>query len=231
MAFSAVAGALWAGQSPAFAPLARLQSARLQTRLFNFKSEITPDQTKAAIAQFKSRAAAAGLDGVMVGRDAIAQPFATRFEWICMAQWNAATLPSEPARDQFKIAGDELALLCRDQAVCDLKCPLPAGYGGAPGVKVRHTVMFSFKPEASREDRERNVNAIRGMGRLPMVQNYLVEQHMPAAAGPDQMDWQVIGDFASMADYTAYSDAPVHLAIREDFTAHTARVAFLDVEL
>jgi hypothetical protein len=45
------------------------------------------------------------------------------------------------------------------------------------------------------------------------------------------MDWQVIGDFASMADYRAYSDAPVHLAIRDDFRAHTSRVAFLDVAL
>jgi hypothetical protein len=32
-------------------------------------------------------------------------------------------------------------------------------------------------------------------------------------------------------DYKAYSASPVHLAIREDFTAHTSRVAFLDVQL
>jgi hypothetical protein len=45
------------------------------------------------------------------------------------------------------------------------------------------------------------------------------------------MQWQVIGDFASVADYHAYSQAPVHLAIRDDFKAHTSRVAFLDVKL
>jgi hypothetical protein len=90
--------------------------------------------------------------------------------------------------------------------------------------------MFAFKPDASAEARERNVAAIRRMGTLPMVQNYLVERASPSAAGPDQMEWQVIGDFASLADYRAYSEAPVHRAIRDDFTAHTARVAFLDVQ-
>jgi hypothetical protein len=45
------------------------------------------------------------------------------------------------------------------------------------------------------------------------------------------MEWQVVGDFASLADYEAYSRAPVHLAIRDDFNAHTSRVAFLDVAL
>ena len=54
---------------------------------------------------------------------------------------------------------------------------------------------------------------------------------MPSASGLDQMDWQVIGDFASMADYRAYADAPAHLDIRDDFRAHTSRVAFLDTEL
>jgi len=201
--------------------------ARLETRLFNFKPDISPDETAAVIARFKASAASADLDGFMIGRNAIPQQFPTRFEWIYMAQWD----PDAPLPAQFTVAQDQLAALCRDEAICDLSCPLPAGYGAAPGVKVRHTVMFSFKPDASPEDRERNVNAIRGMGKLPMVQNYLVQQHMPSASGPDQMDWQVVGDFASMADYHAYSDAPVHLAIRQDFTAHTSRVAFLDVEL
>jgi hypothetical protein len=69
------------------------------------------------------------------------------------------------------------------------------------------------------------------MGKLPMVQHYLVERTTAPVAGPIQMEWQVVGDFASMADYEAYSSAPIHLAIREDFTANTSRVAFLDVAL
>jgi len=93
------------------------------------------------------------------------------------------------------------------------------------------TSMFSFKPDASPEARERNVAAIRQMGHLPMVRHYLVQPSAAADPGPTQMQWQVIGDFASVADYHAYSQAPVHLAIRDDFKAHTSRVAFLDVKL
>jgi hypothetical protein len=98
-------------------------------------------------------------------------------------------------------------------------------------VKVRHTVMFDFKPEASAKDQARNVDAIRNMGKLPMVKSYRVEQSASYPSGPTQMQWQVIGDFASVDDYWAYAKASVHLAIRDDFKAHTARVAFLDVEL
>ena len=69
------------------------------------------------------------------------------------------------------------------------------------------------------------------MGALPMVQHYLVAQTPIVRRGPTQMPWQVIGDFATLADYQAYSAAPVHLAIRDDFTANTSRVAFLDVNV
>jgi hypothetical protein len=89
--------------------------------------------------------------------------------------------------------------------------------------------MFSFKPDASAQDRTRNVDAIRTMGRLPMVRSYLVQPAAPNVTGPDQMQWQVIGDFDSLADYQAYASAPVHLQIGPDFKAHTSRVAFLDV--
>jgi hypothetical protein len=206
--------------------------ARLETRLFNFKSGVTPDQTAAAISRFKERAAMAGLDGFMLGRNAIAQPFPTRFEWIYMAQWGPAKdPPPEALKAQFKIAQDELAALCRDQAICELSCPLPGGYGGAPGVGMRHTVMFSFKSDATAQARSRNVDAIRAMGKLPMVQSYLVQPRAASASEPDEMEWQVIGDFATEADYQAYVSAPVHLAIRRDFTANTSRVAFLDVRL
>jgi hypothetical protein len=204
--------------------------ARLETRLFNLKPDLPAAATEAAVAGLNAQAAAAGLEGFMLGRNAIPQQFPTRFEWIYMAQWDPGGGASmEAARALFRRRQDDLAAICSDQAICDLNCALAPGFGAARGVKVRHTVMFSFKPEASPQDRLRNVNAIRAMGRLPMVQNYLVQQHMASAAGPDQMDWQVIGDFASLADYRAYSDAPAHLAIRDDFRTHTSRVAFLDV--
>jgi hypothetical protein len=64
---------------------------------------------------------------------------------------------------------------------------------------------------------------------MPMVKRYLVQASPRNAADPDQMQWQVAGDFVSMADYQAYAQAPVHFAIRKDFSENTTRVTFLDV--
>ncbi len=69
------------------------------------------------------------------------------------------------------------------------------------------------------------------MGPMPIERHYIVQPSALAAAGPMQMQWQVIGDFANLADHHAYSQAPVHLAIRDDFNAQTSRVAFLDAKL
>ncbi len=91
--------------------------------------------------------------------------------------------------------------------------------------------MFNFKPDATAEARDRNTVAIRNMGKLPMVQNYLVEKNAAKITDATQTEWQVSGDFARMADYKAYSEAPVHLAIRKDFTEHSAHVTFLDVAI
>jgi hypothetical protein len=120
--------------------------------------------------------------------------------------------------------------MCRNEVASNLRREFAPGFGGAPGVGVRHTVMFDFRPDASPADQARNVDAIREMGKLPMVQAYQVEPNAFYPGDPTQMQWQVIGDFASVADYRAYAAAPVHLAIRDDFKAHTSRVAFLDVK-
>jgi hypothetical protein len=206
--------------------------ARLETRLFNFKDEVSPERAAALVAKFRESAKAAGLDGFLLGRNRITAQYPTHLEWMTMFQVDDfAAKRNGPAYQGFVRARDELASHFRNEARCDMDRILPAGYGAAPNVKVRHVVMFSFKPESSAEARERNVNAIREMGKLPMVLNYIVEPNAPSVSGPDQMEWQVIGDYASVADYTAYSEAPVHLAIRDDFTAHTSRVAFVDVEL
>jgi hypothetical protein len=202
-------------------------ASRLETVLFNLKDGLSSAETADCVARFKDRALSSG---GLIGRNFIPTPFPTRFEWIYMAQFDADPL-GDAAYDRFKSARDELAARCRNQARCDLNCPLPPRFADARGVTVRHTVMFDFKPDAPPEARERNVAAIRAMGRLPMVQAYLVEPSARSVSGPDQMQWQVVGDFASVADYRAYSQAPVHLAIKDDFTAHTSRVAFLDVQL
>ncbi len=202
----------------------------LQTRLFNFRDDVSPKTIDAIVARLKAFDKAPGIGGVLIGRNIIPTPFPTRFEWIYMVQPDAVS--AGPLADPFAAftrSSDELSGLCRNQVECDLGSVLPARFADAPGVKVRHTVMFDFKPEASPEARARNVAAIQSMGKLPMVQHYVVQRTLAAKPGPTAMEWQVIGDFASVDDYKAYSSAPVHLAIRDDFTAHTSRVAFLDV--
>jgi hypothetical protein len=230
LAFAAVAGF---GASASLSAAQTSQGvSRLQTRLFNFKDDIAPDAAAEAIASLKAAAQAPGIGGFVVGRNFIPDPFPTRFEWIYMVQVDAADDAVADGWDaRFQSARDLLESLCRDQVQCDLSCPLPPRYADAAGVGVRHTVMFDFKPDATQAARVRNVEAIRQMGKLPMVRSYLVQPSAGSASDPTQMQWQVVGDFASVADYRAYSAAPVHLAIREDFTANTSRVAFLDVAL
>jgi hypothetical protein len=206
--------------------------ARLQTRLFNFKDGLSDDAAAEAIASLKAAARLPGVEGFMVGRNFVPDPFPARFEWIYMVQFAPAqTAAADLGNEQFHSACDLLTSHCRNQAQCDLGSPLPPRYADAANVGVRHTVMFNFRPNASAEARNRNVEAIRAMGSLPMVRSYLVQPSAGPASDPTQMQWQVVGDFASVADYKAYAAAPVHLAIRDDFTAHTSRVAFLDVQL
>jgi len=203
--------------------------SRLETRLFNLKDDVSPEKAAEWIANLKAAARSPGMEGFMVGRNFIPNPFPARFEWIYMVQFNPAA--QTPGLERFAAARDVLASHCRNQVTCELNCALPPRYADAAGVGVRHTVMFNFKSDTTEEVRKRNVDAIREMGNLPMVRSYLVQ---PGAASPDdpaQMQWQVVGDFASVADYKAYAAAPVHLAIREDFVAHTSRVAFLDTAL
>jgi hypothetical protein len=204
----------------------------LQTRLFNFKEETSQDTQSETIWRLKSFVKLPGIDSLLIGRNFIPTPFPSRFEWMYMLQPGDAAAPdARAAYLEFNRVANALSSLCRNEVECDLRSPFQAKFADGSGVKVRHTVMFDFRPDASAEARLRNVAAIRSMGRLPMVQRYFVDQAVTDPADPTRMEWQVIGDFESIDDYKAYSQAPVHLAIREDFKAHTSRVAFLDVEL
>ncbi len=222
LAAGAAATAWWAARGGAASAQGMATSpARLETRLFNLNDSLSPDAAAEVVGTFKEVAKATATGGALVGRNLND----ARFEWIYMVQFDPAALVSH----RFEAARDLLATHCRNAAACTLDCDLPPTFAAAPGVKVRHTVMFSFKADATADDRARNVDAIRNMGRLPMVRSYLVQPAAPNVSGPDQMQWQVIGDFDSLADYQAYSSAPVHLQIGPDFKAHTSRVAFLDV--
>jgi hypothetical protein len=224
----------------AVAPPVRVRAAgvesmqfRLQTKFFNFRDDVPAAKRESVISDIAKFSKLPGVTGLMTGKNIVQIRFPARFEWMYMLQVNETMRP-EPSRgsgDVFRQVHDSLVPYCRNDVECDLLCPIAANYADAKGVKVRHTVMFDFKPEATPEARARNVAAIRGMGKLPMVQNYLVQESVSPTPNPPQMQWQVTGDFRSLADYKAYSEAPVHLAIRKDFTANTSRVTFLDVEL
>jgi hypothetical protein len=231
LGLGASAMAWWAARGDgALAQGAGLAPARLQTCLFNLNDSLDAVAAADLVARFKDVAKETATGGALVGRNLNDVAFPTRFEWIYMVQFAAAPSgPDSPALQRLKAARDLLATHFRNQADCTIDGVLPPRFADAPGVKVRHTVMFSFKADASAEAQARNVAAIRNMGHLPMVQSYLVQPAAPSVTGPDQMQWQVIGDFASLADYQAYVSAPMHLQIGPDFKAHTSRVAFLDV--
>ena len=221
-----------AGEPAAFADSSQRQPARLETCLFNFKDDVSAQDTSQAIATVKAFAASSGSGGFLIGRNFIPTPFPARFEWIYMIQFEAAgATGGATAYAGFPRVRDALLALCRNQVDCEMDVALPPHYADARGVGVRHTVMFNFKPDASADARQRIVDTIRGMGKLPMVQHYIVEKNISYAPETTKMEWQVIGDFANVEHYRAYSQAPIHLAIREDFTAQTSRVAFLDTQL
>jgi len=227
--------ALTGGLAPApdgFADAAEATPARLKTRLFNLRDGASPDRARDIMTQMKDLAASPEFDGFLLGRNFIPTPFPARFEWIYMIQIKGVSgARPGPGYRAFKRLSEVLSLLCVNEVECALAAPLAPRFADAAGIKVRHTVMFDFKADASIAAQARNVAAIRAMGSLPMVQQYLVRKSAPSRPGSSAMQWQVIGDFASVDDYRAYSNAPVHLAIRDDFKANTSRVAFLDVEL
>ncbi len=202
-------------------------AARLETRLFNFRDDVPAEKIAGITGKIGALIKGSGPGVGMIGKNLSPTPFKTRFEWIYMIQTDAL---NPRAGRRFQELQAELGSFCRNEAVSALGGRLPAGFAAAPGVSVRHTVMFNFKPDATAEARDRNVAAIAEMGKLPMVQHYVVQRAL-SGTGPNGMEWQVIGDFASLADYQAYAEAPVHTAIRQDFTANTSRVAFLDVEV
>jgi hypothetical protein len=213
----------------ALTPLGRVFGATpavLETRLFNFRDDADPVAVAAIVARLRTLATVPGVSGVLVGRNFVPTPFPARFEWLSMVQFERS---ADAARRQYETVRDDLAAFCRNQVACDLGGGFAPGFAAAPGVGVRHTVMFDFRPDAAPADQARNVDAIREMGNLPMVLAYHVERSARYPGDAAQMEWQVIGDFAGEADYRAYAAAPVHLAIRDDFQAHTSRVAFLDV--
>ncbi len=231
MAAASVAAAAWpCGRS--WAAEVPTKPAFVETRLFNLRDNVSPGRAEEAVHNLRSRVAEAGFKAATVGRNFVPTPFATRFEWVTIVQWpDFAGLTPPLTHRLVQDAMDELKSLGRNYVRSDLPGALPPAFSKATSGNVRHTVMFTFNADASPDVRSRIISDIREMGRLPMVQAYLVEPCSPYLAGSDQMEWQVLGDYRSKEDYKSYSDAPNHLAIRDVFVKNTSKVAFLDTIL
>jgi hypothetical protein len=79
----------------------------------------------------------------------------------------------------------------------------------------RHVVMFTWKPEATREQKQRVLTELRT---LPPLMSGMRAYH----AGPDaglaegNFDFVVVADFDDVASFLAYRDHPAHRAVIDE---------------
>ena len=80
---------------------------------------------------------------------------------------------------------------------------------------IRHVVMFTWRPEATAEQKQRVLTELRT---LPPLMAGLREYH----AGPDaglvsgNFDFAVVADFEDTDSYLAYRDHPAHRAVIDE---------------
>ncbi len=77
---------------------------------------------------------------------------------------------------------------------------------------IRHTVMFTWKPEATEEQQQRVATEL---SRLPSVIPSLKAYTMGTDIGVNEGNWQfvIVADFDDLDGYLAYRDNPTHQAI------------------
>jgi hypothetical protein len=77
---------------------------------------------------------------------------------------------------------------------------------------IRHVVMFTWKPEATAEQKLRVQTELRA---LPPLMTGLRSYHAGPDAGlvPGNFDFAVVADFEDAASYLAYRDHPAHRAV------------------
>jgi len=77
---------------------------------------------------------------------------------------------------------------------------------------IRHTVMFTWKPEATDEQKKRVAEEL---SRLPGVVPSIRAYAMGSDLGVNEGNWEfaVSGDFDDLDGYLAYRDDPAHRAI------------------
>ena len=94
---------------------------------------------------------------------------------------------------------------------------------------IRHTVMFTWKPEATEEQRKRVAEELSRLpGVIPSIRAYSMGTDIGVNQG--NFDFVVVGDFDDVDGYIAYRDDPTHQAIIkehiQDLVAHRAAVQY-----
>jgi len=81
---------------------------------------------------------------------------------------------------------------------------------------IRHTVMFTWKPEATEEQQQRVATEL---SRLPSVIPSLKAYSMGTDIGVNEGNWQfvIVADFDDLDGYLAYRDDPTHQAIIKEY--------------
>jgi hypothetical protein len=77
---------------------------------------------------------------------------------------------------------------------------------------IRHTVMFTWKPEATDAQKKQVADELSRLpGLVPSIRAYAMGTDIGVNDG--NWDFAVSGDFDDVAGYTAYRDDPTHRAI------------------
>ncbi len=80
----------------------------------------------------------------------------------------------------------------------------------------RHVVLFTFTPQATREQQEELARQLRTLpGAIAEIKAYQVG--LDAGLNPGNYQFAVVADFASVPDYLVYRDHPVHRAIIDKY--------------
>lgn len=83
---------------------------------------------------------------------------------------------------------------------------------------IQHVVLFTFVPEATDDQRQAVVDALRALpSTIPQIVSYHVGLDLGLADGNASLG--VVAQFADQTGWAAYRDHPDHLAISNDLIA------------
>jgi hypothetical protein len=80
---------------------------------------------------------------------------------------------------------------------------------------IRHVVMFTWKPQATPEQKRRVMTELRALPAL-MTGMRAYQAGPDAGLTPGNFDLAVVADFDDVASYLAYRDHPAHRAVIEE---------------